>query len=185
MYKRSVLTGLATLGMACGVAQAQETPYYYAGLGAGQAQIQADEDEDFDANSTAFHLYWGFAVNKYFGMELGYFNTGTADETFDPGEKLEVNMDGAIVSLRGIIPFTDSMGAFVKAGAALYDVDTEAKAGGLSMKVGPNDVEEDLAYGAGFEAVFGGGFGVRIEYQAINNPDADVDMALLSGIYRF
>jgi hypothetical protein len=184
MIKRMIIGGVSTLGFVCTSGQAQEAAYYYAGLGAGQAMIQEDARDGFDDDSTAFNAFWGFAVSKYVGMEFGYLDTGTAEDRID-GIPVESQLNGVLVSLRGVLPFTDSLGAFVKLGGALYDVDTKARIGDSSVKIEPNDIEESLAYAAGAEALFGGKFGLRLEYQAIQNSDADVEIVSVSGLFRF
>jgi len=184
MIKRLMMGGVSTLGFVCTSVHAQDAAYYYAGLGAGQAMIQEDGPEGFDDESTAFNVFWGFAVSKYVGMEFGYVDTGTATDSID-GIQVESQLNGVLMSLRGVLPFTDSLGAFVKVGGALYDVDTTARIGSSSVKIEPNDIEGSFAYAAGAEAVFGGKFGVRLEYQAIQNSDADVAIVSVSGLFRF
>jgi hypothetical protein len=184
MIKRIIVGGISALGFACAPVHAQEAAYYYAGLGVGQAMIQDSGPDGFDDESTAFNVFWGFAVSKYLGMEFGYLDTGTAEDRID-GIPVESQLSGVLVSLRGVLPFTDSLGAFVKIGGALYDVDTTARIGGSSVKVEPNDIEASLAYAAGAEAIFGGKFGLRLEYQVIQNSDADVEIVSISGLLKF
>ena len=83
-----LLSGLA----AAAAAQADEESGFYAGAGVGVFDVRIDDfddiDEtidDYDSDDTAWKVFGGWRMTKYFAAEVAYVNLGSPDDEILPG----------------------------------------------------------------------------------------------------
>lgn len=185
MNRKGVLGCVAVLGMAMasGAALAdQRDPGFYIGAGVGAANLEID-DIDFDDSDTAFKLFGGYRFNEYFGVELAYFDNGTAEQDLFPGT-LEIESKGVNASAVVTAPFGENLSVFAKLGYASIDLEAAIRGLGQRIDLG-DDTEEELSYGAGLTYSFNEAWSLRAEYEAFDLDDADADQATVSVVFRF
>ena len=188
MHKRPGLTVIAALGLmaAATIAHADTQPGFYAGAGIGTSKIGADELDNtgFDDSDMGFKAFGGYDFNQNFGIEVSYvdFGEGSAEAG---GSRASVGVSALTASAVGRIPVSEMFALYGKLGFASYDVDLDFSnvpgfgSGHLS------DSDSDLFYGVGGALSFGGNFEARLEYEAINVDDFDINMISVSGLFRF
>jgi len=186
MY-RNALGWVAVLGLAMGsaaVSAADADPGFYVGAGIGEATIELD-DVGFDDGDTAFKLFGGYRFNPYFGIELAYFDGGTAEEgqAGFPGT-IEIESTGVNLSAMVTAPFGEQFELFAKLGYASLDFEVSANIFGMQV-ASDDDTEEELSYGAGVAFNINESFALRAEYEAFDLDDADASVATISAVFRF
>jgi OmpA-OmpF porin, OOP family len=185
--QRVLAAGLALLGMALAssVTDAAETETgFYAGGGIGEANLEID-DSGFDDADTAFKVFGGYRFNQYFGVELAYFDGGTAEGVVDDlNGVLEVDTSGVNLSAMVTAPLAENFSLFAKLGYASIELDATLRS--LGQRFGADSVtEEELSYGAGASYSFNENFAVRLEYEAFDIDDADADLLTLNAVFKF
>jgi len=166
----AVLIGAAAFG-----AQAAEDKGFYVGAGAGQSFV---DEAGYDDEDTAFSVFGGYQVNRYFGVEAGYVDFGKL-EPEGLGNELEAN--SAYVSAVGTVPFTDKFSGYAKAGFHRWDLDTPIA--GLTNN--PDDSGTDPTYGVGLQYRFTDAVALRGEYSRFEAEDLDVDLAQVQVRFDF
>jgi OmpA-OmpF porin, OOP family len=187
MNKSVVLGCVAVLWSAMGcatVSAADIDPGFYVGVGVGEATVELD-DVDFDDSDGAFKLFGGYRFNPYFGVELAYFDGGTAQDgqAGFPGT-VEIETTGVNLSAIVTAPFGDDFSIFAKLGYASLDFEVAANVFGMRIPV-DDDTEEELSFGAGASLAVNESFSLRAEYEAFDFEDADVSQVMLSAVFRF
>lgn len=131
-------TALATLAFIACAAQAQtpEAPYFYLGAGVGQARPNIDAPRlggqalagreltitgtSHDARDTAYKVFGGYQLNRYFGIEGGYVRLGhfSYQATTSPAGQLDgrLRVTGLNLDLVGSLPFSDSFSGLARVG---------------------------------------------------------------------
>lgn len=128
------LAGLGTLIAAPSFAQ--DSPYYYGGLSIGRAHSKYDPGRlggsiispagtltitGSDDKDTAYKVFGGYQFNRNMAVEAGYFNLGKSSwtATTTPAGTLsgQIRTQGLNVDAVGTLPLTESLAAFVRAGA--------------------------------------------------------------------
>jgi OmpA-OmpF porin, OOP family len=187
MYKRLGLSALAALGLmaATTAAQADTQPGFYAGAGFGTTKIGDDafDGTGIDDSDTGFKIFGGYDFNQNFGIEASYFDFGEASAE-DGGDSLRIGVSGLSAAAVGRIPVSEMFALYGKLGFASYDVDVDLRITGLGSVSG-SESESDLLYGIGGALSFGGTFEARLEYEALNVDEGDVNMISISGLFRF
>lgn len=169
----------ATLALALGAtafgAQAAEDNGFYLGAGAGQALV---DDGPYDDEDTAFSAFAGYQFNRHFALEGGYADFGEIEPGI-AGTSLEAG--AAYITAIGIVPFTDRLEGYAKAGIGRWDLDTE-----LPGLVGNNDDNgNDPTYGLGLQYRFNDLVALRGEYNRFEIEDSEVDLAQLQLRFDF
>jgi OOP family OmpA-OmpF porin len=179
------------LGLMSMPALAADDAGFYAGVGVGQMNIDFSGDVDgtpisFNDGDTAFRVFGGWDFNQYFAVEAAYVDGGTASKTFDivgVSTKVDIDVTGWDVMLRGNLPMGESAYAFAEVGMIFWDAGFKATATGVSTTA--SDSGDDLAYGGGFGFHLGDNAGVRIEYVKYDISDANVDAIMASFLWKF
>ncbi|MGY0797711.1 outer membrane beta-barrel protein [Lysobacter sp. A286] len=156
----------AVIGAAAFGAQATEQPGFYAGVGAGQSIV---DEGILDDEDTAFSVFGGYQVNRYFGVEAGYADFGKIEPRGVAGN---VEADTAYLTAVGTLPFTESFSGYAKAGVHVWDA--EARIPGV---IGASDDGTDPTYGLGLQYRFTDAVALRGEYSRFEMDDIDVDLA--------
>ncbi|HKE95016.1 MAG TPA: porin family protein [Povalibacter sp.] len=173
-------TGLFAMG-----ASAAEYSGFYIGAGVGKTGIQISDEEvglDFDADDTAFKAFAGYQFNRYFAVEMGYFDGGAPSDEIE-GIDLSVDTSGLTASVVGMLPIGDVFSLYGKLGMASYDAKVTASFQGFSESEKAS--EDDTLYGVGAMFDIGERFQLRAEYEVINIDDGDFNMLSVNGVYKF
>lgn len=196
-----VWAGAAGLALVAAPAMADDTGFY-AGLGIGQFGIDLDDVEgsglDFDEDDTGFRGFGGWQFTKYFAVEAGYLDGGSASATIGDiavdgiEADLEVEASGFDVTLVGTLPIGESFYGYARAGFIAWDADLSAvvreddgEGGVITTSESASDSGEDPAYGLGFGMDFGDNASARIEYTLYDLSDVDGEFISANFLWRF
>ncbi|HUH89937.1 MAG TPA: outer membrane beta-barrel protein [Lysobacter sp.] len=157
----AIVIGAAAFG-----AQATERPGFYAGVGVGQSIV---DEGILDDEDTAFSIFGGYQVNRYFGVEAGYADFGKIEPRGLPGK---VEADSAYLTAVGTLPFTENFSGYAKAGFHAWDA--KARIPGVANA---KDDGTDPTYGLGLQYRFTDNVALRGEYSRFEMDDIDVDLA--------
>jgi OmpA-OmpF porin, OOP family len=174
MKKALAILGLAVALTMAGPAAAQ----LYLGATIGQAEFKegclgTGECDDAD---TAWRILGGFQFNKFFAVELGYYDFGEASSG---AATLEAEAFELVAV--GSFHFTDRLSVYGKLGA--YQ--------GTLEGAGADEDSTDLTYGIGLRWDFTKRLGVRGEWQRYealgggNLVETDVDVLSIGLIFQF
>lgn len=184
---------------------------WYIGAGAGRANTSIDKDRlvrslmDNGASSvtfrsnerdTAFKLFMGKQMNKYFAIEAGYFDLGKFGfnaTTTPPGSiNGEVGFRGFNLDLVGQLPLSERFSLLGRVGANYTRADAHFSGNRLFAITDPNPTEKKLnpKVGVGLEYKFTQALAMRGEAERYRVNDAvhnrgDVDFYSLSLVYKF
>jgi OmpA-OmpF porin, OOP family len=194
-----MLAAVLAAGLTPCIAQAEaEAGAWYVGAGIGQANSDFDTDSiafisgtpiDADGTSTAFKIFAGYQVGKYFGIEFGYIDMGEITATAPGPDTYTAALSGFDAFVVGIWPISNEFSLFGKFGFIAWNSDLSVSLAGLgSAKDSFSDT--DLAYGFGAQYNFSKNFGLRAEYEAFDiDPVAagagNTYVVTLSATYKF
>lgn len=178
-------------------AQAQSTAGIangYVGLGLGRASTNLSEATDFavtalttagytgitsqrDESDTAFKFYGGYRFNQHFALEGGYINFGDFKARVSAAAPIAGTVTanwkphGYYIDAVGIVPVNEQFSLFGKAGAIFSRLDARvaASAAGVAVRASADENETNLKLGVGAQYEFTRNFGVRLEYERVNN----------------
>ena len=130
---------------------------------------------DFKDNTTAWKAFAGFRAMKFFSLEGGYIDFGSAS---DQGFKLDTT--GWNLELVGTIPLGDFIEIYGKGGYLWWD--SKASASGSS----DSTTGSDFVYGAGAKLILAKKAGIRLEYEKYDIQDTKSVYLISTGIeWRF
>jgi OOP family OmpA-OmpF porin len=184
---------------------------WYLGVGAGRANTSIDKDRivrslmdngassvTFGSNErdTAFKLFMGKQMNRYFAIEAGYFDLGKFGfnaTTTPPGViNGEVGFRGFNLDLVGQLPLTERFSLLGRVGANYTRADAHFSGNRLFAITDPNPTEKKLnpKVGVGLEYKFTQALAMRGEAERYRVNDAvhnrgDVDFYSVSLVYKF
>jgi opacity protein-like surface antigen len=177
------LTIAAALCLAAFAAQAQDEAANETGFRVGAAAVFADYTGDptfpIEDSGLGVDFYAQANLNKWFALELGYFNSGGFEQDLEPGSTegpVEIRFGGFDVAALWYLPLfqggdTD-LDLFLKAGAYDFDID-------ITVVVGNSKVPGSLGHstgvlvGAGFVLNVSDNVGVRavFDWYDVNNAE--------------
>ncbi|MGB2064063.1 outer membrane protein A [Marinomonas gallaica] len=136
-----ILASTLALTSFASVAQAQDWSTNESGLyvGGNYGYLKVDGDDDFDDNNDVWQGLIGYRFNQYMALEGGYTDFGSYGSDIANAET-----DGYSAAVKGILPLTESIEFFAKAGQVWYDTDYS-----VAGFKGSSD-DEALFAGAGF-----------------------------------
>jgi len=150
--------------------------------------------------ASAFSLFGGYRVNRYFAGELGYINFGSLGATYTADTTLgSLTMNGTdkaqafSVSALGTLPITHTWGVFARAGLAHYweTQSTTSSVAGFTVSSTSSDSGMSAVYGFGSSWRIGATT-LRVEYDLYPRVAKDftsvsggVSVFGLSGQYAF
>jgi OOP family OmpA-OmpF porin len=160
--------------------------------GAGRTMTSIDEDHQ----DIGYKLFGGRKFNKYFAVEGGYFNLGkfgfTATTSPTGTFAGEAKFQGLNLDAVGILPITQKISAFGRAGLIYAETkDTFSGTGGVVViNPNPKKSEGSYKYGVGAQYDFTPKLGLRGEWERYRVNDAvgnkgDIDMLLIGLVYTF
>jgi opacity protein-like surface antigen len=135
-----IIASTIALSSFAGIAHAEDWSTNGSGLyiGGNYGYLKVDSDDDFDDNNDVWQGLIGYRFNEFFALEGGYTDFGSYG-----GNLANADTDGYSAAVKGILPLTDSIEFFAKAGQIWYD--TEYSVAGVT---GSSD-DEALFAGAG------------------------------------
>ena len=205
------LAVLTALGALAGTsALAQEQPWYI-GVGAGQSKATFDQSRIANSllgvgatptsmtetnRSTNYKLFGGYQMNRYWGVEAGYFDLGRFDfnaQTAPPGSLAgEIKLRGLNLDLVGRMPFTKRCAVFGRVGAHHAEARDAFSGTGAVYVTNPNPSKTDRhsKVGVGLEYSLTNALALRGEVERYRVNDAvgntgDIDTASIALVYRF
>jgi OOP family OmpA-OmpF porin len=170
------------------LAQAQGA---YIGGSIGQAQVDGfcDSEPGFavtscDDKDTGWKVFLGYRVNRNFAVEGSYMNGGefggTVSSIFGTASvKADATAWG--IAALGIVPVSEQFELFGKLGFVRGESDADVNIGGTIVTVGDSGTE--LAYGLGAVYNITRNFGIRAEWENID--DADISLLSIGIQYKF
>jgi OOP family OmpA-OmpF porin len=211
------MAGAVLLCAAALSAQADNGPYIGANLGYGYGRVSEttvkqeacnDDPSCFasgyseDDHSLGFKVFGGCRLNRYLGLEGGYFNLGELgfDVETNTGEMYSgrETMQGVNVDAVAQMPLLGRLNVFGRLGAlyALLDQQYEYSGGPLIVDGALKDLRSEqwgfgLKYGAGISYDLTPAFSVRAEFEGyhMDEPDSktglDLYLASVGVVYRF
>lgn len=175
----STLT-LAALGALAGTSALAQTmtrddSYFYGGLSVGQSRAKADEARiaasqlgaglaisslASDEKDTAFRVFGGYQINRYLGMELGFFDLGKlgVSATTLPAGSLDgqLKAQGGNLDLVGTMPVTERLSVLGRVG--VHYTRTRASFSGTGavtpLNPTPSNRETNVKLGLGLQYAF-------------------------------
>ena len=135
-----IIASTIALSSFAGIAHAEDWSTNESGLyiGGNYGYLKVDSDDDFDDNNDVWQGLIGYRFNEFFALEGGYTDFGSYG-----GNLANADTDGYSAAVKGILPLTDSIEFFAKAGQIWYD--TEYSVAGVTG----NSDDEALFAGAG------------------------------------
>jgi OmpA-OmpF porin, OOP family len=184
---------------------------WYTGFNAGQSRAKIDDtriadgllDDGFSTTSIrnddlhfGFKAYGGYAFNRYFALESGYFNLGRFGFTADtlPAGSLrgDIKLQGANFDAVGSVPLGDKFSLFARAGVNYADAkDSFAGTGAVAvLDPSPHRWAANYKVGFGAEYDFTRHVGMRLEAERYRIDDAvgnkgDIDLYTAGLVFRF
>src|SRR6202789_470901 len=184
---------------------------WYTGFNAGQSRAKIDDtriadgllDDGFTTTSISnddlhfgFKAYGGYAFNRYFALESGYFNLGKFGFTADtlPAGSLrgDIKLQGANFDAVGSVPLGDKFSLFARAGVTYADAkDSFGGTGSVAViDPSPRKWATNYKFGFGAEYDFTRFIGMRLEAERYRIDDAvgnkgDVDLYTAGLVFRF
>jgi OOP family OmpA-OmpF porin len=212
--RRLQLLGVAGIVALLGVGSPfsfADDPGWYVGVNAGQSRDRFDDsrigddllgggfgmtsisrvDRDF-----GFKAFGGYAFNRYFALEGGYFNLGqfnlTAD-TLPAGSLRDVTkIQGVNLDAVGMAPIGDRFTVFGRIGVNYADVRDSVSTAGLAAVTDPyrDHRAANYKFGVGVQAALTDSVAMRIEAERYRitdpaGPRGNVELISVGLIYRF
>jgi OOP family OmpA-OmpF porin len=149
-----------------------------------------------DDRTTGYKIFGGYQFNRNFALEGGYFDLGKfgyAASTTPAGTLSgSTRIKGLNLDLVGLLPITDKLSAFGRAGVAYADVrDSFSGTGATSMTTtNPHKRDANYKLGVGLQYAFTDALAMRAEVERYRINDAvgnrgDIDLVSVGLIYRF
>lgn len=136
-----------SLLLIAGNADAQEKRGFAVNFGVGASQIKdRDGDDRFDGNAFGYTIGGEYRFSKNFAVASSVFGLGTADDEFN-SVNTEIEVKGADVKMRFIMPASDGFEFFGTVGHAWYSADLDP--GGNNGPFGDTAVEFGLGFDVG------------------------------------
>ena len=172
----------------------------FIGAGAGQSTMKAKSENnigpraEIDQSDTAYDGYAGYNFAKWFGVEGGYVELGSADKTRNilaiPGNPDQVKGEISANGWYGFgvlyLPLGDNFDLFGKVGGIAGNIDLKTRVHISGDGFQHNDSSEGngmMAYGAGAALNFGH-WSIRGEYTAYDVSKLD-DLYLIEGRLQY
>jgi len=207
----SMAAGLTALALSmCTPAFADDTGWY-TGFNAGQSRAKIDDtrivdgllDDGFTTTSIdddyrhfGFKTFGGYAFNRYFALETGYFNLGKFGfqaDTLPPGDlRGDIKLQGVNLDAVGSVPLGDSFSLFARGGVTYADAkDSFTGAGAVAViDPSPRRWAANYKFGFGAEYDFTRSVGMRLEGERYRVDDGvgnkgDVDLYSVGLVFKF
>jgi OmpA-OmpF porin, OOP family len=179
---------------------AQDTGFYL-GAKVGQSKLKGACDPtpgitltSCDDKDTAWGVFAGYQVNRYFGVETGWTDLGEASASAPVlGFPVNVSVSAKGWELVGVgsIPLSEQFSAYAKAGAYRWRVKGNVAVAGIGS-ASVSESGTDFTYGLGLRFDFTKSLGARLEWQRYNDlgdenttGKGDVNLWNLGIVFKF
>ena len=206
------LTALAALlPLASTPLLAQSDSYLYGGLALGQSRATIDQDRiaanlggiglattgfTRDERGSAFRLFGGWQMNRWWGLEAGYFDLGRFgfQASTAPAGTLagKIRVQGLGLDLVGTLPLTGQLSALGRVGVQTMRSRDDFSGTGAVFVTNPNPSSRSTQpkLGLGLQYAFSPGFLMRVEAERMRVDDAvgrrgGVNVLSLSLVFPF
>ena len=165
------------------------------GLGGQGLGTSSIEDRDGD---TGYKLFGGYQINRYFGVEAGYFDLGnfgyTAQTTPAGSLTGDMRVKGWNADLVGTLPLMGRLSALGRVGVTSVRAEDRFSATGAARvpyaNATPSQRSTNVKFGLGLAYAFTDSLALRVEGERYRLKDAvgnrgDVDMLSVGLVYRF
>jgi len=181
---RKLMLAILILGLAGTCVLAADDKGVFVGAGFGYLkQDLSISTENFQDNSTAWKAFGGYRPMKFFSIEGGYIDFGSAKDSVDLGggpESVSIDTTGWNLDLVGTIPLGDIIEIYGKAGYLWWDSTLNASSASGSTS------GSDWIYGAGAKFVIAKKAAIRLEYEKFDLPDTKTLYLISTGLeWRF
>ena len=212
--KTPVMLGVAALALfGAAAAQAQDTTGWYAGGNIGGTRATIDDPRitsglarqgltttgiDDNDSATGYKLFGGYQLNRYFGLEFGYFDLGKFGykATTVPAGSLtgEMRVNGWNADVVGTLPLTGKLSALGRVGVTSIRAEDQFSSTGAARvpysNSSPSERSTGVKFGVGLAYAFTESLSVRLEGERYRLKDAvgnrgDIDMLSVGLVYRF
>ena len=204
------LAGLASLATAPAFAES-DPGYFYGGASIGQSRSKIDDARitagllsqglvtsamSNDEQALAWKAFGGYQLNRYVGIEAGYFSLGHFGftSTTVPAGTLDgrIKLHGANLDLVGTLPVTERFSLLARVGAQHASARDSFHGGGgvVVLTPNPSKSETNVKFGAGLQYAFTPNLMLRGEAERYRVNDAvgnhgDVNMYSVGLVYAF
>lgn len=122
---------------------------YYGGVSAGRGSIDTDgpKDSRFFDDDFGWKIYGGKMLDKYWGVELGYYGFGEFDDNNSIGKFKVEDLNVFAISLAPVIPIWKRLSLVSRIGFAYWDADFSQTSGAGKSTNGEDGF--DIMLGAG------------------------------------
>jgi OOP family OmpA-OmpF porin len=129
-----------------------------------------------DAKDTAYKLQIGYQVNRHLAIEGGYVDMGKFTYRAAATAPVTATRDGDVkasgwnIGVVGVLPFTDKLSGFGKAGVIAYDLKYACRATGIACTSPDRSTDgTPLYYGLGLDWRLSREWFVRAEYEVFQD----------------
>ena len=204
------LAGLASLVAAPAFAE-PDPGYFYGGASIGQSRSKIDDARittgllsqglvtsamSNDEQALAWKAFGGYQLNRYVGIEAGYFSLGHFGftSTTVPAGTLDgrIKLHGVNLDLVGTLPVTERFSLLARVGAQHASARDSFHGGGgvVVLTPNPSKSETNVKFGAGLQYAFTPNLMLRGEAERYRVNDAvgnhgDVNMYSVGLVYAF
>jgi len=204
------VAGLASLVVAPAFAE-PDPGYFYGGASIGQSRSKIDDVRitegllsqglvtsamSNDERALAWKAFGGYQLNRYVGIEAGYFSLGHFGftSTTVPAGRLDgrIKLHGVNLDLVGTLPVTERFSLLARVGAQHASArDSFHGGGGVVVLIpNPSKSETNVKFGAGLQYAFTRNLTLRGEAERYRVNDAvgnhgDVNMYSVGLVYAF
>jgi len=202
--------GLSTL--ACASAFAEQDPgYFYGGASIGQSRSKIDDARinaellsqglvtsamSNDEHALAWKAFGGYQINRYVGVEAGYFSLGHFGftSTTAPAGMLDgrIRLHGINLDLVGTLPITERFSVLGRVGAQNASAHDSFNGSGSVVVLTPNPSksETNVKFGAGLQYAFTPNLMLRGEAERYRINDAvgnrgDINLYSVGLVFAF
>lgn len=205
------LVGLAVSSALAGPLAIAQDSGWYGGLNLGQSRSKIDDPRIIngllaggfssatitdDNRDRGGKIFGGYQLNRYFGVEGGYFELGEFGFTANtvPIGTLtgDIKIKGVNLDLVGTLPFTEKFSAFGRVGVTRAEARDTFSGTGLVrlLRTNASQRETNAKVGMGLQYAFTDRLGLRAEVERYRINDAvgnngDIDLVSLGLVYRF
>ncbi len=202
---------LATLIAATALPATAQTTGWYGGLNLGQSRAKIDDKRIADSlvgagfavtgisdddRDTGGKIFAGYQMNRYVGLEGGYFDLGrfgfTANTLPTGALNGRIKLRGFNLDLVGRLPVTEKLSAFARVGVNRAEArDTFTGTGSVFVRnPNPSRRDSNAKFGLGLEYAFTEAVSMRVEAERYRVNDAvgnngDIDLVSLGLVYHF
>jgi OOP family OmpA-OmpF porin len=204
------LAGLASLAAAPAFAES-DPGYFYGGASLGQSRAKIDDARitagllsqglltsamSDDEQALAWKAFGGYQLNRYVGIEAGYFSLGHFGftSTTVPAGTLDgrIRLHGINLDLVGTLPITERFSVLARVGAqhASARDSFNGSGGAVVLTPNPSKSETNVKFGAGLQYAFTPNLMLRGEAERYRVNDAvgnhgDVNMVSVGLVFAF